>query len=246
MPTECRHSQLEFEAFVGRRVVAGFDGGDITSDAGALLLRETDRIIGLSDLVAACFTDLRDQDGVVHSLRTLVAQRIHGLALGYEDLNDHDALRHDGALGLLSDTLEPKRKDCAVLAGKSTLNRLERSASKVTLNERYHKFSLDEQALESAFVRLFLAAHKQPPKSIIIDLDSTDDPLHGDQEGKFFHGYYGGYCYLPLYIFCGRELLAAKLRTADIDGAACSVEEIMRIVRQIREKWPEVAIELRA
>ena len=246
MQTECSRGQLAFEDFCGRKVVTAFDGGDITSNAGALLLREVDRIIGLSDQVAACFTDTRDQDSVVHSLRTLVGQRIHGIALGYEDLNDHDTLRHDGVLGLLSDTLAPKRKDCAVLAGKSTLNRLERSASKVTLNERYHKFSLDEKALERVFVELFLAAHQQPPEAIIIDLDSTDDPLHGDQEGKFFHGYYGGYCYLPLYIFCGRELLAAKLRTANIDGAACSVEEIMRIVRQIREKWPDVAIELRA
>jgi hypothetical protein len=246
MPTECSREQLEFEAFGGRRVVAAFDGGNITSDAGALLLREADRIIGLSTRVAACFADKRDPEIVVHSLDTLLAQRIHGIALGYEDLNDHDALRHDGALALLSDTLEPKRKDCAVLAGKSTLNRLERSASTKTLNERYHKFSLDEAALERVFVTLFLASRQQPPNSIIIDLDSTDDPLHGDQEGKFFHGYYGGYCYLPLYIFCGRDLLAAKLRTANIDGAACAVEEIMRIVRQIREKWPDVAIELRA
>jgi len=174
-----------------------------------------------------------------------VAQRIHGIALGYEDLNDHDDLRHDGALALLSDRLEPKRKDCAVLAGKSTLNRMERSASSETLNSRYHKIHLNKAAMENVFIEFFLDAHKKPPDKIILDLDNTDDPLHGDQEGKFFHGYYRCYCYTPLYIFSGRELLAARLQPANIDGAACAVEELMRIVSQIRARWPEVEIEIR-
>ncbi len=246
MQTDCTHDRLEFEGFGKRKVVAAFDGGDITSDGGALLLRETDLAINMTGQVAACFTDGRDQSKVSHDLKTLLAQRIHGIALGYEDLNDHDDLRHDGVLGLLSDTLEPKRKDCTVLAGKSTLNRLECSASAATLNSRYHKFGLDTEAMQSVFVKFFLASRKQPPKSIIIDLDATDDPLHGDQEGKFFHGYYRCYCYMPLYIFCGRDLLAAGLRPSNIDGAACAVEEIMRIVAQIRGSWPDVEIEIRA
>ncbi len=162
-----------------------------------------------------------------------------------EDLNDHDDLRHDGALSLLSDRLEPRRDNCAVLAGKSTLNRLERSASSATLNKRYHKISLDEAAMQAVLVTFFLRSREVPPDKIILDLDNTDDPLHGDQEGRFFHGYYRCYCYLPLYIFCGRDLLAARLQPANIDGAACAVEELMRIIAQIREAWPDVKIEIR-
>lgn len=246
MQTDCSKEQFSFEGFEGRKVIAAFDGGDITSDAGALLLREADIVLELSQQVAACFTDERNPNSVVHKLETLVAQRIHALALGYEDLNDHDDLRHDGALQLLSDTLEAKRDNCGVLAGKATLNRLERSVSVETLNSRYHKFSLDEEAMQAVFVRFFLASHKTLPDKIILDLDNTDDPLHGDQEGKFFHGYYRCYCYTPLYIFCGRDLLAARLQTANIDGAACAVEELMRIVAQIRASWPDVKIEIRA
>jgi hypothetical protein len=177
-------------------------------------------------------------------VRTLVGQRIFGLALGYEDLNDHDELRHDPMMAILAGKLSAHRADCAPLAGKSTLNRLELSRPQAS---RYHKISHDPAAIEAGFVDLFVAAHgRKPPRQIILDLDATDDPLHGDQEGKFFHGFYDSYCYLPLYIFCGRHLLAAKLRRANIDGAAGAVEEVERIVGQIRQSWPRTRILLRA
>ncbi len=244
MQTECISGEFEFEAFDGRRVVAGFDGGRVTSDAGALLLREADRAIGLIERVAACFHDGRAQDQVVHTLRTLVGQRIVAIALGYEDVNDHDSLRHDPVLALLADRLEAKRKDCAALAGKRTVNRLEHGPRGD--GDRYHKIGHDAAAVEDLFVDLFLDAHARPPKRIVLDLDATDDPLHGHQEGRFFHGYYDCYCYLPLYVFCGRHLLAAKLRRSNIDASAGAVDEVARIVAQIRECWPRVRILLRA
>ncbi|MFY9640081.1 MAG: IS1380 family transposase [Rhodomicrobium sp.] len=227
-----------------RKVTAAFDGGAITSNAGALLLRQADRRIGLSRQVAACFKDGRAQDRIEHAAETLVAQRIHGIALGYEDLNDHDELRHDPVLGLVSGKLEARRSDCAVLAGKSTLNRLEHAPR--AEEDRYRKLSVDEEAMKRLFVSLFLEGQATPPKRIVLDLDATDDPIHGDQEGRFFHGYYQCYCYLPLYVFCGRELLLAKLRPADIDAAAGAKDEIAWMVAQIRESWPEVEIWLRA
>jgi hypothetical protein len=244
MQTDCISNQLEFEGFDGHKVIAGFDGGAITSDAGALLLRQVDSAIGLFDRVASCFVDRRDPDCTVHSVRTLVGQRITAIALGYEDVDDHDTLRHDPVLGLLSDSLTPKREDCAVLAGKSTLNRLEHGRPGAPT--RYHKIAYDAGALEALFVDLFLDAHDRPPEEIVLDLDATDDPLHGDQEGKFFHGYYDCYCYLPLYIFCGRHLLSAKLRRSNIDASNGAVEEIDRIIGQIRQSWPMVRIILRA
>ena len=244
MQTECSQDSLDFASLGSRRVTAAFDGGAITSNAGALLLRETDRGIGLSQQVAACFKDGRRQDRIEHAVETLVAQRIHGIALGYEDLNDHDELRHDPVLGLVSGKLEAKRSDCAALAGKSTLNRLEHAPR--TEDDRYRKLSLDEEAMKRLFVSLFLKAHATPPERIILDLDATDDPIHGDQEGRYFHGYYKCYCYLPLYIFCGRELLLAKLRPANIDASAGAKEEVAWIVAQIRESWPSVEIWLRA
>ena len=244
MPTQCISEQLDFEGFDGRRVVAAFDGGAVTSDAGALLLRETDRAIGLIDRVAACFKDGRDPGRVVHALRTLVGQRIIGLALGYEDVNDHDDLRFDPVLALFSDRLEPLRGGCAPLGGKSTLNRLEHAPRDPA--DRYRKIAVDRSAVEDLFVELFLDAHSRPPREIVLDLDATDDPLHGHQEGRFFHGYYDGYCYLPLYVFCGRHLLAAKLRRSNIDASAGSVEEVARIVARIRARWPRVRIVLRA
>ena len=244
MQTHCISNQIEFEGFDGHKVVAGFDGGAITSDAGALLLRHTDKAIGLFDRVASCFVDRRNPDLTVHSMRTLVGQRIAAIALGYEDVDDHDTLRHDPVLALLSESLTPKRSDCAVLAGKSTLNRLEHGrAGQPT---RYHKISYDKDAIEELFVEFFLKAHDKPPREIILDLDATDDPLHGHQEGRFFHGYYGCYCYLPLYIFCGRHLLAAKLRRSNIDASKGSQEEVERIVTQIRKAWPNIRIILRA
>jgi hypothetical protein len=224
-------------------VVASFDGGTVTSNAGALLLGAADRAIGLVGRFAACFTDSRRAELVEHEVRTLVGQRVFALALGYEDLNDHDELRHDPVMAALAGKLAAKRKGYAPVAGKSTLNRLERSGPDAT---RYHKVPHDGAAIERLFVEVFLDAHAAPPKEIVLDLDATDDPIHGDQEGRFFHGYYDGYCYLPLYVFCGRHLLAAKLRRADIDASAGAEAEIARIVAQIRARWPEVRMVLRA
>ena len=243
MLTECNPDLFGFASVEGRRVMAAFDGGAVTSDAGALLLGATDRAIGLVERFAACFSDRRDPTLIEHQVRTLVGQRVYGIALGYEDLNDHDELRHDPVMGVLAGKLEAKRVDCAAVAGKSTLNRLELSRPQPS---KYHKISHDPAAIEELFVSLFMQAHPRKPKQIVLDLDATDDPLHGHQEGRFFHGYYDCYCYLPLYIFCGRHLLAAKLRRSNIDAAAGSVKEVERIVAQIRAKWPRVRILLRA
>jgi hypothetical protein len=242
MQTECNPGLFGFAPVGRREVVGSFDGGTITSDAGALLLRQADRIIGLTRRLAACFHDHRSQELIEHSVETLVGQRVFGNAMGYEDINDHDELRHDPTQAVLAGKLAARRANCAPVAGKSTLNRLELSQAEPT---RYHKISHDPDAIESLFVTLFLEAHKTPPAEIIIDLDATDDPLHGNQEGRFFHGYYDCFCYLPLYIVCGRDLLAAKLRPANIDAAAGSVEEVARIVAQIRMQWPNTKIILR-
>jgi hypothetical protein len=242
MPTECNPALFRFPPVEGRSVVASFDGGAITSDAGALLLGQTDRAIRLSERFAACFADTRTAELVEHHVETMVMQRVVGIALGYEDLNDHDELRRDPVLAVLASKLRAQRSDCAPLAGKSTLNRLELSHAEPT---RYHKVSHHPAAIERLFVDLFLDAHKKAPKQIILDLDATDDPLHGNQEGRFFHGYYDCYCYLPLYVFCGRHLLAAKLRRSNVDAAAGAVEEIARIVAQIRRRWPRTRILLR-
>lgn len=243
MQTECIANVFDFAPVEGRKIVAAFDGGAITSDAGALLLGATDRTVGLIDRLARCFADARCPELIEHELRTLIGQRIFGLALGYEDLNDHDVLRHDLVMAVLAGKLAARRKDCAPVAGKSTLNRLEVSRATAT---RYHKISHDAGAIERLLVDLFIEAHQRAPKQIVLDLDATDDPLHGHQEGRFFHGYYDGYCYLPLYVFCGRHLLAAKLRRANIDASAGAVEEMARIIAQIRRHWPEVRILLRA
>ena len=244
MQTECISGQLEFEGFDGRHVVAAFDGGAVTSDAGALLLRETDRAIRLIERVAACFSDGRDPGQLIHALPTLVGQRIVAIALGYEDVNDHDGLRFDPVLALFGDSLEAKRKDCAPLAGKSTMNRLEHAPGDGC--SRYHKIGCDREALQDVFVDVFLDAHGKAPREIVLDLDATDDPLHGHQEGRFFHGYYDCYCCLPLYVFCGRQLLAAKLRRSNIDAAAGAKDEMARLVARIRRRWPKVRILLRA
>jgi hypothetical protein len=244
MPTECSPALFEFAPVETRRVVAGFGGGAITSDAGALLLGATDRAVGLVRRFAACFRDARSPERVEHEVATLVGQRVFGIALGYEDLNDHDRLRHDPVLAALAGKLEARRPDCAPLAGKSTLNRLEHAPSGEP--GRYHRIGHDGAAIEALFVDLLLDAHRSAPRQIVLDLDATDVPLHGHQEGRFFHGYYDAYCYLPLYIFCGRHLLAAKLRRADIDASAGAVEEVERIIHRIRARWPRVRILLRA
>src|SRR4249919_3912044 len=243
MPTECSAELFEFARVEGRSVVAAFDGGKITSDAGALLLGASDRAIGLIDRLAGCFTDSRSPEQVVHTVATLVGQRVFGIALGYEDLNDHDELRHDPIMAILAGKLAARRKDCAPVAGKSTLNRLELSKLAPT---RYHKISHNPMAIKTLLVDLFVEAHERAPRQIILDLDATDDPLHGEQEGRFFHGYYDCYCYLPLYVFCGRHLLVAKLRRASLDAADGAVEEVARVVARIRARWPTTRIMLRA
>ena len=243
MSTECRPESFDFGMVEGRVVEAAFDGGLVTSEAGALLLKTSDRAIGLIDRFAACFHDGRRAELVEHEVATLVGQRVFAIALGYEDLNDHDELRHDPMMAVLAGKLTAKREECAPVAGKSTLNRLELSQLQPT---RYHKISHNPVAIRNLLVDVFLEAHARPPKQIILDLDATDDPLHGMQEGRFFNAYYDCYCYLPLYVFCGPHLLVAKLRGADVDAAAGAVEEVARLVRRIRAAWPETRILLRA
>jgi hypothetical protein len=243
MQPECNPALFDFVSVKGRAVVGDFAGGTITSDAGALLLGATDGAIKLVERFAGCFSDRRDQELIEHEVKTLVGQRVFGIALGYEDLSDHDDLRHDPAMAVLAGKLEARRKDCAPVAGKSTLNRLELSQTEPT---RYHKIAHDRAAIEGLFVDLFLDSRKTAPAEIVLDIDATDDPLHGRQEGRFFHGYYDCYCYLPLYVFCGDQLLAAKLRPSNIDGALGAVEEVARIVSRLRKRWPKVRIVLRA
>jgi DDE family transposase len=244
MPTECSPTLFEFAPVEGRTVMAGFDGGALTSDAGALLLGATDRAVGLVGRFATCFRDARASERIEHEVATLVGQRVFGIALGYEDLLDHDQLRHDPVLAVLAGKLQARRADCAPLAGKSTLNRLEHAPAGEP--GRYHRIGHEAAAIEALFVDMFLEAHHSAPRQIVLDLDATDIPLHGHQEGRFFHGYYDAYCYLPLYIFCGRHLLAAKLRRADIDASAGAVEEVARLVGRIRARWPRIRILLRA
>jgi Transposase DDE domain group 1 len=243
MPTDCIPTLFDFAPVEGRRVVTNFDGGTITSDAGALLLGATDKVLGLTRRLAACFKDHRDRDLIEHRVETPLTQRITAIALGYEDLIDHDQLRHDPIMAVLAGKLAASRSDCAPVAGKSTLNRLELSKAEPT---RYARIAADRAAIEALFVDLFLDAHDEPPAEIVLDLDATDDPLHGHQEGRFFHGYYDSYCYLPLYIFCGRHLLVAKLRPANIDACAGALEETIRLVARIRTRWPKTRIVLRA
>jgi Transposase DDE domain group 1 len=243
MPTECSAERFDFGEVEGRAVEAAFDGGLVTSDAGALLLGGTDRAIDLVRRFASCFHDQRRADLIEHTVATLVGQRVFAIALGYEDLNDHDDLRHDPMMAVLAGKLTARRADCAPVAGKSTLNRLELSRLEPT---RYHKISHNAMAIRHLFVDLFLEAHDRAPRQIILDLDATDDPVHGEQEGRFFHGYYDCYCYLPLYVFCGRDLLAGTLRRADRDAADGAVEEVARVIARIRSRWRRTRIMLRA
>ncbi len=252
MTTECNQESFEFHPLNQRQVVGQFDGGAITSDAGGLLLREVEKRTGIIERFAACFRDHRKPAQVEHTVRELVAQRVYALALGYEDLNDHEQLRQDPLLAILAEKADPtgesrvrERDRGKALAGKSTLNRLELTKAAVEVKERYKKIALDQAAVDRLLVEVFLEAHEGPPAEIILDLDATDDPVHGNQEGRFFHGYYGHYCYLPLYIFCGDFLLCARLRPANIDASAGCVEEVQRIVAQIRRVWPQVKMTLR-
>jgi hypothetical protein len=253
MATECKPNQLEFEGMGRRRLVASFDGGHITSDGGVLLLHETARRTSLLRRFAACFRDHRDPTRIEHSAEELLAQRVLGIACGYEDLNDHATLRYDPLLAAAvgkKDALGKHRraaKDTGkALASPATLNRLELTPKGANASSRYCKIEYDAAAIEDLFVQVFLDAHAKPPEQIVLDLDATDDPLHGKQEGRFFHGYYRNYCYLPLYIFCGEHLLCAKLRMANADASDGALEEVQRIVARIRERWPKVEIVLRA
>ena len=236
--TECIQESFSFTAHFSRRVEAGFTAGQVSSDGGALLLRQADRKINLLGRVASCFIDGRAPLLVKHRLSEMLAQRIYGLALGYEDLNDHEQLRADPLFALLSG----KRKLEEPLAGKSTLNRLELTGR----TGRYHKISYSAESMDRLLGDLYLESHASPPVQIVLDLDATDIPLYGHQPERFFHGYYDSYCYLPLYIFAGDQLLCARLRPANQDAASGSVEEVSRIVTQLRERWPEVSIVLRA
>src|SRR3989304_6017144 len=237
MTTECNTREFDFQALGSRAVTARCDGGAITSDAGGLLLREVEARTGILGRFAACFTDHRDPDLVEHTVFELVAQRVYALALGYEDLNDHESLRGDPMLALLAGKRDPRGQDRIrardkgkALAGKSTLNRLELTPADANGNSRYKKIVAQGEAIENCFVDLFLQLTAQRPRRIVLDLDATDDPLHGKQEGRFFHGYYQQYCYLPLYVFCGDHLLCAKLRQANGDVAEGVVAELARIV----------------
>jgi hypothetical protein len=243
--TECNEGTLEFHPLGRREITAQFDAPAITSDAGGMLLRELDSKFGFIKQFAGCFVDHRSPRFTVHSLEELLSQRIFGIALGYEDLNDHEDLRHDPLMAVLAGKREPDPKEGVALAGKSTLNRLELTPVGADKRSRYKKIVARHGDMEDFFVNAFLQIHSTPRKRIVLDLDATDDPLHGHQLGRFFHGYYKSYCYLPLYIFCGSHLLAAKLRPSDIDAAAGTVKQLDRIVKQIRAEWPDVQIVIR-
>jgi len=252
LPTQCNREFLEFHPLDKREVRGGFDGGAITSDAGGLLLREVEKRTGIIQQFASCFRDHRKPERIEHTVKELVAQRVYGLALGYEDLNDHEELRRDPLLGVLAEKTDPSGESRAreqdrgkALAGKSTLNRLELTKAEVGEKERYKKVVMDKAAVDRLLGEDFLETYAEAPQEIVLDLDATDDPLYGQQEGRFFHAYYGDYCYLPLYIFCGHALLCARLRPSNIDASAGCVEELERIVKQIREAWPGVKIILR-
>jgi hypothetical protein len=252
MRTHCNQKTFDFQTENSRKIVAHFNGGNITSDAGGLLLQQAERITGIISQFAGCFTDHRDPDLSEFTAKELLAQRIFALALGYEDLNDHDELRNDPLLAVMVGKKDPtgeerirKRDVGKPLAGKSTLNRLELTPVRASKRSRYKKITVDHRAVDAFFTDVFLQSYDKPPLRIVLDLDATDDPIHGHQLGRFFHGYYKNYCFLPLYIFCGEHLLCARLRPSDIDASAGSVKELDRIVRQIRSEWPDVRIVIR-
>jgi hypothetical protein len=238
--TECIEDRFEFASVPGaREIVAEFSGGTISSDGGGLLLQETDSKMKLLTRFSQCFFDSRNQKLIEHSVEQMIRQRVYALALGYEDLNDHEQLRQDPLLGLMAGKAEPGTE---LLAGKSTLNRMELGTGIPT---RYKKITFWRDGVDELLVNVFLEAHPVAPQQIVLDIDTTDMALHGNQEGRFFHGYYGHYCYLPLYIFCGDHVLCARLRPSNIGPAVGSRKEVERIVKQIRQRWPEVQIILR-
>ena len=250
--TECIPTVFGFQDLGLRQVVAAFDGGKVTTDGGGLLLREVDQKFRFIERYADCFTDHRDPDLIEHSLVELLRQRVFGMCLGYGDLIDHDRLRHDPLLAVLAGKEDPLGEERvraedrrSPLAGKSTLNRLELSAVGADADSRYKKIVANLGKAEEFFVDAFLLQHVAPPTRIVLDLDATDDPLHGHQLGRFFNGYYDEYCYLPLYIFCGDHPLCALLRPSDIDASRGALEKVIKIVERIRRSWPDVEIVLR-
>lgn len=252
MKTHCNQKTFDFQTQNSRKIVAHFNGGNITSDAGGLLLQQAERVTGIISQFADCFTDYRDPDLSEFTVKELLAQRIFALALGYEDLNDHDQLRNDPLLAVMVGKKDPtgekrirKRDKGKPLAGKSTLNRLELTPVRANKRSRYKKITVSHRVVDAFFTDIFLQSYDRPPSRIVLDLDATDDPIHGHQLGRFFHGYYKNYCFLPLYIFCGEHLLCARLRPSDIDASAGSVKELERIVRRIRSEWPDVRIIIR-
>lgn len=253
MQTDCSPVQFEFEGFGSRRLVGAFNAEHISSDGGLVLLQAVDKRFGLLDRLAACFCDHRAEDQIEHSVVELLRQRVYGIACGYEDLIDHGGLRDDPLLAAVVGKKDPlgrdrllKRDEGHPLASASTLNRLELTPADATPRSRYRKVVYDGAAIADFFVEAFLKAHRQAPAEVVLDLDATDDPIHGNQEGRFFHGYYGNYCYLPLYIFAGDFLLCAKLRKSDIDASAGALDEVQRLVRLIRARWPRTRLVLRA
>ncbi len=252
MQTECNQLELRFQGLGRRKVIGKFDGGRVSSDGGGLLLREVAEGTGLLRRFAECFEDYRDQRLIEHTVKDLVSQRVYGIALGYEDVVDHDELRKDWLFSTLVGKKDPSGADRvrerdrgSALAGKSTLNRLERTPAERNENERYKKIRYRPEAIDRLLVESYLETHERSPEEIIIDVDPTDDLIHGNQEGRFFHGYYGDYCYLPLYIFAGDSLIGARLRESNKGAAKGSIEELERIVGQIRKGWPEVRIIIR-
>jgi hypothetical protein len=252
METECTTEQMEFHQLGRRAVIGRFDGGKISSDAGGVLLREVEKRTKILKRLAGCFRDYRNEDRIEHGVESLLKQRVLGIALGYEDLNDHDSLRHDVVMGLLSEKQQPsgtdrlREKDQGkAIAGKSTLNRLELTPADANEKSRYKKIVADSGAIDDLMVAVFIESYQSAPSEVVLDVDATDDPLHGNQEGRYFHGYYSEYCYLPLYIFSGEHLLCARLRQANEDPASGVLPELSRIVEQIRAMWPEVRIIVR-
>jgi hypothetical protein len=252
METQCHPQTFEFQVLGGREIIGRFDGGRVTSDGGGILLREVEARFGFVERFAACFTDHRDPESIEHPLVDLLKQRVFGLCLGYEDLNDHDRLRHDALMAVMVGKADPEGNDRphprdrgTALAGKSTLNRLELTPVGADGTHRYKKIVAQVRAMHDFVVDAFLVQHATPPKRIVLDLDATDDPIHGHQLGRFFHGYYDSYCYLPLYVFCGDHPLLALLRPANIDAATGAVKHVARIVARIRAVWPNVQIVLR-
>ena len=253
METECTTEKMEFQQLGRRRVIGRFDGGKISSDAGGVLLREVEsRLHILKRLARDCFRDYRDEERIEHTVESLIRQRVYGIALGYEDLNDHDRLRHDVVMGLLSEKRDPSGKDRVreqdqgkAIAGKSTLNRLELTSEDANEKSRYKKIVADGGKIDELMITLFIESYPSAPSELVLDVDATDDPLHGNQEGKYFHGYYAEYCYLPLYIFSGEHLLCARLRPANEDPASGVRPELERIVKRLKAVRPEVRIIVR-